>query len=149
MFNQPFNTGQNPAYPQPQQPYGGYSQQYNPPQPTMSFAIIEGKASVDNYLVGTNVTAILADFTNMKLYIKERDVNNILKPLREFDITERFSQQSTNGVNMNRVVEPRNQNESNMQSQIDELKSMMQTLINNQSNNQPKTNPNKPKGGNN
>jgi hypothetical protein len=85
MQNFPFNTGGNNFNSFQQntnpQPYGGYQQQYNPPPPSLSFSTIEGRQSVDNYLVGTNVTAVLADFTNMKLYIKERDANNILKPL--------------------------------------------------------------------
>ena len=141
MFNQPFNTQPNQRM---QQNYGGYQQQYNPPQPTMSFAIVEGRNSVDNYLVGTNVTAVLADFTNMKLYIKERDANNILKPLREFDLNEKVQQTiPANPVNNNQI-----QNESGIQKQIDDLRSMMTDFINSQKNTS-NNNYNKSKGGNN
>ena len=140
MFNQPFNTQPNQQYPQN---YGGYQQQYTPPQPAMSFAIVEGRNSVDNYLVGTNVTAVLADFTNMKLYIKERDANNILKPLREFDLNEKVQQTiPANPVNNNQI-----QNES-IQKQIDDLRSMMTDFINSQKNTS-NNNSNKSKGGNN
>ena len=140
MFNQPFNNQSNQQYPQN---YGGYQQQYTPPQSTMSFAIVEGRPSVDNYLVGTNVTAVLADFTNMKLYIKERDANNILKPLREFDLNEKVQQTiPANPVNNNQI-----QNES-IQKQIDDLRSMMTDFINSQKNTS-NNNSNKSKGGNN
>lgn len=141
MFNQPFNNQPNQQYPQN---YGGYQQQYTPPQPSMSFAIVEGRPSVDNYLVGTNVTAVLADFTNMKLYIKERDANNILKPLREFDLNEKVQQTiPANPVNNNQI-----QNESGIQKQIDDLRSMMTDFINSQKNTS-NNNSNKSKGGNN
>ena len=141
MFNQPFNTQPNQRM---QQNYGGYQQQYNPPQPTMSFAIVEGRNSVDNYLVGTNVTAVLADFTNMKLYIKERDANNILKPLREFDLNEKVQQTiPATPVNNHQI-----QNESGIQKQIDDLRSMMTDFINSQKNTS-NNNYNKSKGGNN
>ena len=148
MQNFPFNTGGNNfnSY-QPTnnpQPYSGYQQQYTPPPPTVSFSIIEGKPAVDNYLVGTNVTAVLADFTNMKLYIKERDANNILKPLREFSLNEQIQQQPQ----VQQVSIPQNQNEdklNSMQNEMNELKQMLQSFMSNQNNNQPKPNN---KGGN-
>lgn len=140
MFNQPFNNQPNSMI--PQQNYGGYQQQYNAPAPSMSFAIVEGRPSVDNYLVGTNVTAVLADFTNNMLYIKERDANNILKPLREFELREKVQQSiPVNPVNNNHI-----QNEGNVQSQIDELRKMMTDFINSHKNT---NNNSKPKGGNN
>ena len=67
-FTQNNNFNSNPL--QQNQNFGsGYSNQYTPPPPSVTFSIIEGRVAVDNFLVGTNVTAILADFTNMKLYI--------------------------------------------------------------------------------
>lgn len=143
MNNQPFNTGQQQYHQQIQQNYGGYQQQYTPPPQTVSFAIIEGRQAVDNYLVGTNVTAVLADFTNMNLYIKERDANNIFKPLREFEIKEKVQ----NVIPPQPVNNTQIQNESNVQSQIDELRGMLADFINSQKN--TNNNHNKPKGGNN
>lgn len=150
MQNFPFNTGGNNFNSFQQntnpQPYGGYQQQYNPPPPSLSFSTIEGRQSVDNYLVGTNVTAVLADFTNMKLYIKERDANNILKPLREFNLSEVVNQQQ-----MQQPIsqtQPQSDDRYNtMQNEIGELKQMFQSFISNQNTNNNKPKPNK--GGNN
>lgn len=50
MTNLPFNTNPNIPNMQPmpnQPPYGGYNQQYNPPPPTITFSIIEGRQAVD------------------------------------------------------------------------------------------------------
>lgn len=152
MTNLPFNTNPNvPNLQQPmvgQPPYGGYNQQYNPPPPTITFSIIEGRQAVDNFLVGTNVTAFLADFTNMKLYVKERDPNNILKPIRIFGLSDETPQpQPVPPVNG-----PQNQNEekfSAMQTEMNELKQMVQALVTSQQNNTPQQNFNKNKGGKN
>lgn len=149
MQNFPFNTGSNnyQSYqPQTAQPnYGGYSNQYNPPPSSMNFSVIEGRMAVDNYLVGTNVTAILADFTNMKLYIKERDANNILKPLREFNLSEVIQQQPTPQVNA-----PQVQNDerfTSIQNEMNELKQMFQSFMSSQNTQLSNGKPNN-KGGN-
>ena len=110
-FTQNNNFNQNPLQ-QNQNFGGGYSNQYNPPPPSVTFSIIEGRVAVDNFLVGTNVTAILADFTNMKLYIKERDANNILKP---FQSDERFDL---------------------LRGEMDEMRNMIQSFISSQNNKQ-------------
>lgn len=150
MQNFPFNTGGNNFNSFQQntntQPYGGYQQQYNPPPPSLSFSTIEGRQSVDNYLVGTNVTAVLADFTNMKLYIKERDANNILKPLREFNLSEVVNQQQMQQP-MNQLQPQTDDRYNAMQNEIGELKQMFQSFISNQNTNNNKPKPNK--GGNN
>lgn len=150
MNNLPFVTNPNPQNMQPitnQPPYGGYNQQYNPPPPTVTFSLIEGRPAVDNFLVGTNVTAFLADFTNMKLYVKERDPNNILKPLRIFGLKDETPQpQSVLPVNT-----PQVQNDEKletMQNEMNELKQMLQSFISSQ-NNTPQQNFNKNKGGKN
>lgn len=146
MLNQPFNTQPNQLYSYQQN--NGYSNQYNPPPPAMTFSIVEGKQAVDNFLVGTNVTAFLADFTNMKLYVKERDPNNILKPIRIFGLSDETPQpQSVLPVNASQ-----NQNEekfSAIQTEMNELKQMVQALVSSQQNNTPQQNFNKNKGGKN
>lgn len=148
MNNLPFGpsgNGQMSMQP-PQNQYGNYSQSYTPPPPTITFSIIEGRQAVDNFLIGTNVTAFLADFTNLRLYVKERDANNILKPVRVFALNELVQQQPSQQVNV-----PQIQNEeklSAMQNEMDELKQMLQSFMSSQQNNQQQ-NFNKNKGGKN
>lgn len=117
---------------------GGFTQQYNPPPPTLTFALVEGRQSVDNFLVSTNVTAFLCDFTNMKLYVKERDANNILKPTRTFSMSEESEPQIANSQADERFVA--------MKNEMDELKQMFQTFMSSQQNNNQRNSNNK--GGN-
>ena len=117
---------------------GGFTQQYNPPPPTLTFALVEGRQSVDNFLVSTNVTAFLCDFTNMKLYVKERDANNILKPTRTFSMSEENEPQIANNQTDERFVA--------MKNEMDELKQMFQTFMSSQQNNNQRNSNNK--GGN-
>lgn len=134
---------------------GGYPQQYQPqnyvnsPPPSVSFALIEGESAVGNYLVGTNVKAVLIDFTNMKLYIKERDASNIPLPLRSFDIREVLNAQpntapvavqSTPAENIQS-----NQNNYVTTEQFNELKQMIASMV--QSNPRPNPPRNKHKEG--
>lgn len=150
MNNLPFNTNQNLQNTQqiPNQSYGGgYNQQYNPPPPTITFSLIEGRQAVDNFLVGTNVTAFLADFSNMKLYVKERDPNNILRPLRIFGLSDETPQpQSVVPVNTRQVQN--DEKLETMQNEMNELKQMFQSFLSSQ-NNTPQQNFNKNKGGKN
>lgn len=145
MNNLPFTQNYN----QPQQNYGGgFAQQYNPPPPTITFALIDGRQAVDNFLVSTNVTAFLCDFTNMRMYVKERDANNILKPTRTFSISELIDQPQTQ-----QPIQPNQTDEKfvAMQNEMNELKQMFQTFMTSQQQNQPQTNNqnyNKNKGGN-
>lgn len=152
MNNMPFNTNgygnQNYNQPQQQNYGGGFTQQYNPPPPTITFALIDGRQAVDNFLVSTNVTAFLCDFTNMRMYVKERDANNILKPTRTFSISELIDQPQTQ--------QPPQPNQTDekfavMQNEMNELKQMFQTFMTSHQQNQPQTNNqnyNKNKGGN-
>ena len=124
-FTQSNNFNQNPL------------QQNNPPPPSVTFSIIEGRVAVDNFLVGTNVTAILADFTNMKLYIKERDANNILKPLRTFNLNEEI-QQVANNV-QTAIPQPQTQSDERfdlLRGEMDEMRNMIQSFISSQNNKQ-------------
>lgn len=135
-FTQNNNFNSNPLQ-QNQNFGGGYSNQYNPPPPSVTFSIIEGRVAVDNFLVGTNVTAILADFTNMKLYIKERDANNILKPLRTFNLNEEV-QQVANNVQTN-IPQAQNQPDERfdlLRGEMDEMRNMIQSFISSQNNKQ-------------
>ena len=135
-FTQSNNFNQNPLQ-QNQNFGGGYSNQYTPPPPSVTFSIIEGRVAVDNFLVGTNVTAILADFTNMKLYIKERDANNILKPLRTFNLNEEI-QQVANNV-QTAIPQPQTQSDERfdlLRGEMDEMRNMIQSFISSQNNKQ-------------
>lgn len=78
--------------------------------------------------------------------MKERDANNILKPVRVFALNELVQQQPSQQVNV-----PQIQNEeklSAMQNEMDELKQMLQSFMSSQQNNQQQ-NFNKNKGGKN
>lgn len=144
MNNLPFNTQPNANYNSYQQ-NNGYSNQYNPPPPTMTFSIVEGRTSVDNFLVGTNVTAILADFTNNTLYIKERDANNILRPLREFELKEKVQQYQSPIPQAVNAPQPNNDERYNtLQNEMNDMKQMLQSFISSQNSNKPNNN----KGGN-
>lgn len=127
---------------------GGFAQQYNPPPPTITFALIDGRQAVDNFLVSTNVTAFLCDFTNMRMYVKERDANNILKPTRTFSISELIDQPQ-----IQQSPQPNQTDEkfAAMQNEMNELKQMFQTFMTSQQQHQSQTNNqnyNKNKGGN-
>lgn len=119
-FNPVTNQWENPSYPQQ---YA--SPQSYPPQQSVTFAIVEGDNAVENYLVGTNVKAILLDFTNMKVHIKGRDANNIPIPRRTFTMSEivQPSQQPQ------QFTQPEvNQNDYVTKEQFDELKAMIAGL---------------------
>ena len=73
----------------------------------------------------------------MKLYIKERDANNILKPLRTFNLNEEI-QQVTNNV---QSAIPQTQNQSDerfdlLRGEMDEMRNMIQSFISSQNNKQ-------------
>lgn len=73
----------------------------------------------------------------MKLYIKERDANNILKPLRTFNLNEEI-QQVTNNV---QTAIPQAQTQSDerfdlFRGEMDEMRNMIQSFISSQNNKQ-------------
>lgn len=126
MNNNPYNQIVQNPYGQSQ--YNGFQPPFMPAPPSVTFALVEGEQAVQNFLVGTNVKAILIDFTNMKLYIKERDANNIPQTTRVIDMVE------PNNVNANVIppqqiqqAQPQIQND-NIQTQLDELRGMIQSI---------------------
>lgn len=76
-----------------------------------------GDTAAANYYVMPGYTTVLIDFNEMKLFIKNKDVNGIPGPTRTFAMNENIQQP------VNQTI----QNE-NVQSQIDELKSMIAGL---------------------
>lgn len=76
-----------------------------------------GDTAAANYYVMPGYTTVLIDFNEMKLFIKNKDVNGIPGPTRTFAMNEIIQQP------VNQTI----QNE-NVQSQIDELKSMIAGL---------------------
>lgn len=73
----------------------------------------------------------------MKLYIKERDANNILKPLRTFNLNEEV-QQVTNNV---QTAIPQAQTQPDerfdlLRGEMDEMRNMIQSFISSQNNKQ-------------
>ena len=76
-----------------------------------------GDTAAANYYVMPGYTTVLIDFNEMKLFIKNKDVNGIPGPTRTFAMNEIMQQ----------PVNQKIQNE-NVQSQIDELKSMIAGL---------------------
>lgn len=76
-----------------------------------------GDTAAANYYVMPGYTTVLIDFNEMKMFIKNKDVNGIPGPTRTFAMNEIIQQP------VNQTI----QNE-NVQSQIDELKSMIAGL---------------------
>lgn len=73
----------------------------------------------------------------MKLYIKERDANNILKPLRTFNLNEEI-QQVTNNV-QSAIPQAQNQSDERfdlLRGEMDEMRNMIQSFISSQNNKQ-------------
>lgn len=130
-FNGPWNNNQGLQFQQPQQ---------QTPREIITIDMVNGEQMANSYYVAPGVTAVLMDFTNCVFYIKASDTRGIPQALRTFDFNERVSQ-------------PVNENTNDgIQTQIDEIKSMLNNLMSNQQNtsqNNYSNNNRKPnKGGN-
>lgn len=112
----------------------------NQPQSILTIDLISGEPAVYSFYVAPGVTAFLIDFNAKKFYIKAVDFRGVPQTIRTFAFDEIIQQPQS-------VIPEANQN-SNLQAQIDELKSLILSM--NQP--QPQANPPQPKnqkGGNN
>lgn len=112
----------------------------NQPQSILTIDLISGEPAVYSFYVAPGVTAFLIDFNAKKFYIKAVDFRGVPQTIRTFAFDEIIQQPQS-------VIPEANQN-SNLQAQIDELKSLILSM------NQPQSQANPPqpknqKGGNN
>lgn len=104
----------------------------------LTIDLINGEAAVYSFYVAPGVTAFLIDFNNKRFYIKAVDFRGVPQQIRTFSFDEVIQQ--------NPIPVDNNQN-GNLQSQIDELKQMILSM--GQNNSQPQVQNKDQKRGNN
>lgn len=117
-----------PNWSAPQQQ--AFPQNFQQPQPqrpaeVLTIDTVNGESMANSYYVAPGVTSFLVDFSNGVFYLKSVSSNGVPQKLRVFEFNERSPQVSAPVSNANTET-------TNIQSQIDELKSMMTTLMANQ-----------------
>lgn len=129
-MNNGYNNGFN------NQPYD----RTNQPQSILTIDLISGEPAVYSFYVAPGVTAFLIDFNAKKFYIKAVDFRGVPQTIRTFAFDEIIQQPQS-------VIPDQNQG-SNIQAQIDELKAIILSMNQSQPTNNPPQN-NQKKGGNN
>lgn len=153
-YQQPLNQGQINSY---ANNYSYQNSQQNNQTNSVTIDFVEDEAAVERYIALPGIMTFLINFNTSTFYIKERNSNGVLQPLRYFSFKEVFPQytvpnQQTNAENI--------QTDNGLQKQIDELRQMILSLASVQQPQQPITNNvntnsnnnsprNKQKGGNN
>ena len=102
-------------------PFNSFNTQY----PSIAIDFVDSEFAVDSYRTLPGVMTFLFNWNNKTITIKEIDQRGVLKPYRYFKFEEFFPQQQ---------IANTNQNDSNLQSQIDELKTMIANLANSNTN---------------
>lgn len=114
---------------------GGYDPiGFNRPQQiSLAIDFVEDDLAVERYPTLPGVMTFLINWNNKTIIVKERDSRGMFKPYRYFNFTEFFPQtQAPASQNSQSNV----QNDSSVQNQLDELRSMIQQLVSKDDNNQ-------------
>nr|DAV12361.1 MAG TPA: hypothetical protein [Caudoviricetes sp.] len=127
--------GPNWGAPQ-QQAFPQNFQQPQRPAEVLTIDTVNGESMANSYYVAPGVTSFLVDFSNGVFYLKSVSSNGVPQKLRVFEFNERSPQAAT-------PVNSVSTETTNIQSQIDELKSMMSTLMANQQSQQSNNNYNR------
>lgn len=115
-----------------------FPQNFQQPQPqrpaeVLTIDTVNGESMANSYYVAPGVTSFLVDFSNGVFYLKSVSSNGVPQKLRVFEFNECSPQVAAPASNVSTET-------TNIQSQIDELKSLMSTLMANQQSQQSNNN---------